>query len=196
MLRYPGVKNILCNRTNNLDFDKALEKGEITLLCTRRGDLGPNAHKAFGLFFILLMQQSILSRPGNDTTRIPHFLYIDTFPDFICKATEPIFTVYRKYKVATVLDSQNLSQLEGEGNSSNGPGKHFRDTILANCVNKIILEMLYQKTFHGGNKNYKQKENGNGKKAIKWIHQKRIMDMILKHQTLALTGYLTLKQAR
>ena len=85
------------------------------------------------------MQQSILSRPGNDTTRIPHFLYIDTFPDFICKATEPIFTVYRKYKVATVLDSQNLSQLEGEGNSSNGPGKHFRDTILANCVNKIIF---------------------------------------------------------
>lgn len=139
LLRYPGVKNILCNRTNNLDFDKALEKGEITLLCTRRGDLGPNAHKAFGLFFILLMQQSILSRPGNDNTRIPHFLYIDTFPDFICKATEPIFTVYRKYKVATVLDSQNLSQLEGEGNSSNGPGKHFRDTILANCVNKIIF---------------------------------------------------------
>ncbi len=28
LLRYPGVKNILCNRTNNLDFDKALEKKE------------------------------------------------------------------------------------------------------------------------------------------------------------------------
>lgn len=139
LLRYPGVKSILCNRTNNLDFDKALERGEITLVCTRRGDLGLNAHKAFGLFFILLMQQSILSRPGNDNTRIPHFLYIDTFPDFICKATEPIFTVYRKYKVATVLDAQNLSQLEGEGNSANGSGKHFRDTILSNCINKVIF---------------------------------------------------------
>lgn len=137
LLRYPGIKNILCNRNNNLNFDQSLENGEITLVCTRRGDLGPNANKAFGLFFLLLIQQSILTRPGNDKTRIPHFLYIDTFPQFICKATEPIFTVYRKYKVGTILDAQALSQLEGESDPING--KHFRDTILSNCINKIIF---------------------------------------------------------
>lgn len=137
LLRYPGIKNVLCNRTNNLNFDQALANGDITLVCTRRGDLGPNANKAFGLFFLLLIQQSILSRPGNDKTRIPHFLYIDTFPQYICKATEPIFTVYRKYKVGTILDAQTLSQLEGE--NSQGNGKHFKDTILSNCVNKMIF---------------------------------------------------------
>ncbi len=133
LLRYPGVKNILCNRNNNLQFDKALANGEVTFVCTRRGDLGANAHKAFGIFFLLLMQQSVLSRPGNENTRIPHFLYIDDFPEFLCKAIEPVFTVYRKYKVGNILCSQTLSQLKGEGKNN------FRDEILANCVNKVIF---------------------------------------------------------
>ena len=132
LLRYPGVKNILCNRTNNLEFDKVLENGEITFVCTRRGDLGANAHKAFGIFFLLLMQQSVLSRPGNDNTRIPHFLYIDDFPEFLCKAIEPVFTIYRKYKVGNILSAQTLSQLKGESGN-------FKDEILANCVNKAIF---------------------------------------------------------
>ena len=135
LLRNPGVKNILCNRTNNLEYDKILANGEITFVCTRRGDLGANSHKAFGIFFLLLMQQSVLSRPGNDNTRIPHFLYIDDFPEYICKAIEPIFTVYRKYKVGNILSAQTLSQLNGTV-----PGKdNFKDEILANCVNKAIF---------------------------------------------------------
>lgn len=133
LLRYPGVKSILCNRTNNIEYDKVLADGEITFVCTRRGDLGANAHKAFGIFFLLLMQQSVLSRPGNDSTRISHFLYIDDFPEFLCKAIEPIFTVYRKYKVGNILSAQTLSQLSGEETGN------FKDEILANCVNKAIF---------------------------------------------------------
>ncbi len=133
LLRYPGVKNVLCNRTNNLVYDKVLADGEVTFVCTRRGDLGANAHKAFGIFFLLLMQQSVLSRPGNDVTRIPHFLYIDDFPEFLCKAIEPIFTVYRKYKVGNILSAQTLSQLNGDEKGN------FKDEILANCVNKAIF---------------------------------------------------------
>ena len=133
LLRYPGVRNILCNRTNNLNYDKALANGDVTFVCTRRGDLGASVHKAFGLFFILLMQQSVLSRPGNEKTRIPHFLYIDEFPPFVCKATEDIFTLYRKYRVGTIVSSQNLSQF-GVNNDYN-----FRQTLLANCSTKVIF---------------------------------------------------------
>ena len=132
LLRYPGVKNILCKRSGNIDFDRALDNGEITLVCTRRGDLGANAHKAFGLFFILLMQYSVLKRPGNENSRIPHFLYIDEFSDFICGSTEALFTLYRKYRVASVVSVQSLDQLNVE------KGKYKR-TILANCANKIVF---------------------------------------------------------
>lgn len=129
LLRLPGVKSILCNRTNNINFDKMLANGDITFVCTRRGDLGASSHKAFGLFFLISMQNAVLRRPGNEKSRVPNFLYIDEFPDFICKATEPIFTMYRKYKIGTTISAQNLEQLD-TGN--------FKQTILSNCVNKIF----------------------------------------------------------
>lgn len=133
LLRLDGVKTVLCNRHNNINFDDMLANGELTFVCTRRGDLGANSHKAFGLFFLISMQNAVLRRPGTENSRVPHFLYIDEFPDFICKATEPIFTMYRKYKVGTTISAQNLSQLDPATSKEN-----YRQTILANCVNKIF----------------------------------------------------------
>lgn len=132
LLRISSVRNILCNRVNNIDYDKALANGEITLVCTRRGDLGATAHKAFGLFFLLIMQYSVLKRPGNERTRIPHFLYIDEFADFICPSTDSIFTLYRKYRIGTIISAQNLGQLGDEKSTK-------RQTILANCASKIVF---------------------------------------------------------
>ena len=79
------------------------------------------------------MQNAILRRPGSESSRIPHFLYIDEFPDFICKATEPIFTMYRKYRVATTISAQNLDQLNVGSEKEN-----YQKTILSNCANKIF----------------------------------------------------------
>lgn len=132
LLRYPGVKNILCNRNNNINYDEILKDGGVTLVCTRRGDLGESAHKAFGLFFLLLMQYSVLRRPGSEHTRIPHFLYIDEFPDFICPATESIFTIYRKYRIGTVVSAQTLDQLKMHG-------EKLANIIISNCSNKIVF---------------------------------------------------------
>ena len=132
LIRYEGVKRIICNRKNNINYDKALANGEVTFVCTRRGNLGPTIHKTFGTFFIILMQNSVLARPGNEFTRVPHFLYIDEFPEFISKATEPIFTLYRKYRVGTTISTQTLAQL-GAVNSK------YKQTITSNCSNKIIF---------------------------------------------------------
>lgn len=133
LLRIEGVRNILCNRYHNIDFDKALSDGEITFVCTRRGDLGAAANRAFGLFFILLMQYSVLRRPGNEKTRTPHFFYIDEFPDFICDATTSIFTLYRKYRVGTIISAQNLDQLGDKENHK------YRQTILSNTLTKVVF---------------------------------------------------------
>ena len=133
LLRLPGVKTILCNRYNNINFDEMLANGQMTFVCTRRGDLGGTTHKAFGLFFILAMQNAVLRRPGNENTRVPNFFYIDEFADFLGKYTEPIFTMYRKYRVGTVITVQNLSQLDTPNTK-----EHYRETVLSNCANKIF----------------------------------------------------------
>lgn len=133
LLRLANVRSILCNRTNNIDFDKTLANGEVTLLCTRRGDLGATAHKAFGLFFILLMQFSVLRRPGNEHTRIPHFFYVDDFASYVGPSTESLYTLYRKYHVGTMMSIQNLSQLGFKGESK------YRDSILSNATTKLVF---------------------------------------------------------
>lgn len=134
LLRIPGLNNILCNRTKNINFDDALANGEVTIVCTRRGDLGPVLQTAFGLFFLMSMQRSVLKRPGSESTRIPHLLYIDEFPEFLCGATLGLFTLYRKYKVGTIVTAQNLEQLNATSTS--------RRTILSNCTTKIVFGNL------------------------------------------------------
>ncbi len=134
LLRIPNLRNILCNRTNNINFDKALANGEVTIVCTRRGDLGGKFQKVFGLFFLLSMQRSVIKRPGSEATRIPHLLYIDDAYDFICPATMSMFTLYRKYKVGTIVTAQNLNQLDATSSS--------RKTIVSNCISKIIFGSL------------------------------------------------------
>ena len=133
LLRIPGIKGILCNRYNNINFDDVLKNSEVIFICTRRGDLGAAGYKAFGLFFLLTMQNSILKRPGVEASRVPYFVYIDEFSDFICKDTAAMFTVYRKYKVGTTISTQSLQQLETPELPVN-----YRSTILANCANKIF----------------------------------------------------------
>ena len=133
LLRIQGVKNILCNRYENINFDKMLSDAQVTFVCTRRGDLGSTGSKAFGLFFLISMENAVLRRPGNESSRVPNFLYIDEFPDYICRETEAIFTMYRKYKVGSIISAQNLSQLDAHSSKEN-----YRKTILSNCVNKIF----------------------------------------------------------
>lgn len=135
LLRIANVRSILCNRTNNLNFDKILANGEVTLVCTRRGDLGSTMYQAFGLFFLLLMQFSVLRRPGNEKSRIPHFLYVDDFADFIGSATEPLFTIYRKYRVGTIISAQNISQLGLKGT----PKSKYRELIMSNSTTKLVF---------------------------------------------------------
>ncbi len=133
LLRTPGIKSILCNRNQNLNFDTTLLNNDITFVCTRRGDIGAVAHKAFGLFYLVALQNSVLRRPGSESSRTPYFLYIDEFADFGCKAIEPIFTMFRKYKVGTTISIQGLTQL----NAADKTGS-FKTLVLANCASKIF----------------------------------------------------------
>lgn len=174
LLRHPGVKNILCNRFENKNYDSVLENGEIVFVCTRRGDLGQTTQKAFGLFFLLLMQQSVLSRPGTEKTRIPHFLYIDEFSPYITNSTMDLFTLYRKYRVGPIVSAQNLSQLGSEKSE-------FRQTIAANSTTKMVFgnntpednkwweielgdkrEWTFTNSYHTGGTVAKQMPDGNG----------------------------------
>lgn len=133
-LRNPGIKRVLCSRTNNVDLDAALQDGHITTVCTRQGDLGEIHQKAFGMFAILSFKDAVLRRPGNEDTRTPHFIYIDEFPLYVNKDTEAFFTLFRKYRCGTLITIQNLSQL-----TKNKSLAYFKDVIITNTKTQILF---------------------------------------------------------
>ena len=134
LLRNPGIKRALCGRENVIDFDKALNEGHIITACSRKGELGVIGSKAFGMFFILQFQDAVLRRKGSEDSRIPHFLYIDEFPEYINKDTEVMFTLFRKYRCGVVIAIQNLSQLE-----KNKGFEYYRQVVLANTKTQIVF---------------------------------------------------------
>lgn len=133
-LRNPGIKRVLCSRTNNVDLDAALQEGHITTVCTRQGDLGEIHQKAFGMFAILSFKDAVLRRPGTEDTRTPHFIYIDEFPLYVNKDTEAFFTLFRKYRCGTLITIQNLSQL-----TKNKSLAYFKDVIITNTKTQILF---------------------------------------------------------
>ena len=133
LVRNPGLKAALCGKKNVIDFDKALENGNVITACSRKGDLGIIQAKAFGMFFILQFQDAVLRRKGNEESRTPHFLYIDEFPEYITKDMEVMFTLFRKYRCGVTVAIQNLSQLEKSGKA------YYRQTVLANTKTQIVF---------------------------------------------------------
>jgi len=134
LLRHPGIKKALCGRTNVIDFDKALREGKVITACSRKGELGIIASKAFGMFFILQFQDAVLRRTGSEDSRIPHFLFIDEFPEYINKDTEVMFTLFRKYRCGATIAIQNLSQLEKHKGL-----EYYRQVVLANTKTQIVF---------------------------------------------------------
>ncbi|MEG2348308.1 MAG: TraM recognition domain-containing protein [Clostridia bacterium] len=133
LVRHPGLKAALCGKTNIIDFDKALDNGNIITACSRKGELGIIQSKAFGMFFILQFQDAVLRRKGNENSRTPHFLYIDEFPEYITKDMEVLFTLFRKYRCGVTIAIQNLSQLEKSGKD------YYRQVVLANTKTQIVF---------------------------------------------------------
>lgn len=132
LLRAASVRNIICNRYNNIDVSKVLENGEVVLFSSRANDIGGTAHKGFGKFFLWLLMIAVEGRPGNENSRSPFFLYIDEFNAYYDGSFNDIFTQFRKYKVGTVFAIPTLSSLGGEHSP-------VMQTLLANASTKVTF---------------------------------------------------------
>ena len=119
-----GLRNLLDKFLNNpriealfrhenpsecVDFEKMLSDGQITLVNTAI-DTGAAKSTGLGLFFILLFKFYVFKRPGNEDTRIPHFLYTDEAAQYIVPDMEQMAMIFRQYRVSCLWAIQNMNQ--------------------------------------------------------------------------------------
>ena len=106
----PRVKKVLAARDEDfIDWDKALERNEITVINTAL-EFGPQSSTALGLFVMLNLKISVLRRPKNK--RSDHFILIDEASQYMHPMYEDMFAIFRQYRVAVTLMMQSLSQME------------------------------------------------------------------------------------
>jgi len=130
-LLMPESKKIYCSQ-NSIDFDRILENGEITV-CNYDLASGDSNAVAFGLFFLLSFNNAVLSRPGSENTRSPHFFYIDELPVLIHSSLEKNFALFRKFKVAMFCAIQTLDQFQ-----KNEITKYLKGVILG-CAHLLVF---------------------------------------------------------
>lgn len=131
LLRSAQVRNIICNRFNNIDFNDVINNGKVVLISTRPYEIGGAAHKGFGLFFLMLMMCSVENNRNKVKNRLPHFMYVDEFDLFKPMALSDMYTIYRKFKIGTVFSAQTLAGL--------GDGQDYNTSLVSNAATKITF---------------------------------------------------------
>lgn len=133
LLAREEIRYILCDPKESIDLKQVLSKGECVAVSTRQGDLGARLGRAFALFFILSLQNEVLSRYAEgENPEIPHYLIIDEFAMYCNENTETFFTFARKYKCSVTIAIQNMGQLKRISDE-------FGETIFTNTTNKLLL---------------------------------------------------------
>lgn len=130
-LLMPYNREVFCSQ-ESIDFDRILENGEVTI-CNYNLAAGDTDATAFGLFFLLSFNNAVLSRPGTEHTRIPHFFYVDELPVLIHPSIEKNFSLFRKYRVAMFVAIQTLDQME-----KNDITKYLKGVILG-CAHILVF---------------------------------------------------------
>ena len=127
------VYNVLVGRSD-INLDRHMNEGGVLLVNTAQGKMG-RLSRVFGQFVIMHIQNAVFRRPGDEFTRIPHYLYIDELPVYFNPELEDLLNRGRKYRCACVFTIQGPSQLE-RGKSQ---GESMREVVINGCRNKVVI---------------------------------------------------------
>lgn len=115
-LMVPGMRNIIGQKENHIDFKNIMDTEKILLINLSKGVMGEENSALLGSFLLAHLQISVLSRADDlPESRKPFFLFIDELQHFLEKSVisaKTLFTEGRKYKVGIIGACQHISQLQ------------------------------------------------------------------------------------
>jgi len=117
---------------SDIDMDRHLADGGVLLVNTAMGRLG-KLGDTFGQFVVMHLQYAVFRRPGNEFTRIPHYLYIDELPRYLNPYFSILLEIGRSYRCAVTVAFQNTNQLDLERAGD------YRNVILNGIRNIVVF---------------------------------------------------------
>lgn len=132
----PYIRHILAQKESKIDFRRFMDEQKWVIINISKGTLSENAH-LLGSLFISKIKAAALSRTNiPESRRVPFYLVVDEFQNFMGYNFEEILSEARKYKLGLVLAHQNLAQIE----------KTMRESIFGNVYNNLFFKLSHNDT--------------------------------------------------
>ena len=112
LLSEPEVRNILAQQQTSFSFKEMMDTNKIFLAKLPRGTLGEDISRLFGGLLVSKIQLTAMARESQpEPERVPFYLYVDEFQNFVNEGFEVILSEARKYKLCLTMAHQFTAQL-------------------------------------------------------------------------------------
>ncbi len=137
----PILRNIIWQPESSFDLEEAMNSGKCIIMNLAKGKMGDINANLLGMMIVSQIRLAAFRRAKQlEKDRVPHFLYIDEFQNFVTPAIESILSEARKYKLGLVLAHQYIGQLVRDGSSSKG-AVNLKDPIFGNVGNMMCYRI-------------------------------------------------------
>ena len=111
----PIIRNIIWQPKSSFDIYQAMQEGKVILLNLSKGRMGELNSKLLWSMMVTHIKLAALRRAQiPEAQRVPFFLYIDEFQNYINPSIETILSEARKYRLGLIIAHQYIDQLVQE----------------------------------------------------------------------------------
>jgi Helicase HerA, central domain len=108
----PLLRNIIWQPQSSFEISDIMDKGKFLIMNLSKGKMGDINANLLGMMIVSQIRLAAFRRAFiEEKDRVPHFLYIDEFQNFITPSIESILSEARKYRLGIVIAHQYLEQL-------------------------------------------------------------------------------------
>jgi len=133
------VRNIIGQPKSAFNFSKAMQENKIILCKLAKGLVGEENSKLIGKMIAMQIKLAALKRASIEPEdRVPFFLYVDEFQNYVSQSFESILSEARKYKLGLTMAHQYMDQLKQKWL---GGEIDLSKTILGNVGTIIALKI-------------------------------------------------------
>jgi len=107
------LRHIVGQSRNTFSLREAMDQGRIVIANLAKGRIGEDACPLLGAMLLTRIHLASLSRAElAERERVPFYLYVDEFQDFLTLSLAEALSEARKYGLSLVLSHQYLGQLD------------------------------------------------------------------------------------
>jgi hypothetical protein len=126
------MRNIIGQTKSAFRFDEVMDSGKILLVKLSKGLIGDINANLLGMIFVNKIQVAAMRRQQKaKETRVPYYLYVDEFQNFITDSFESILSEARKYRLGLIIAHQYIDQLI-KSNLGKGSDEKVKNAVFGN----------------------------------------------------------------